>query len=131
MRIRTITIAVTVLTVISLFLGIHVSAVGTQADGGIMATDSFSFSVSGQSYKKDSTAKYLEAGESVTIKGSYSPFSASVSYGLLGPNGLFYGVEGKDGSIDYTFMIERSGSYYFTVLNYSSVPVSVTGYINY
>lgn len=57
-----------------------------------------------------------------------SPFSAWVKYGFVAPDGLFYGVPGEAGSLDYTFTVGRSGTYFFAVLNNTPDPVSVRGY---
>ena len=73
----------------------------------------------------------FEAGETFTVKASYSPNTANVKYGLVASDGLFYGISAKGGILDYTFAIGVRGTYYFAVVNNSSVPVSVSGYINY
>lgn len=56
------------------------------------ATGSFNMSLSGHTLKKASTSFPLESGEVVTIKASYSPFSASMDFGLIGPDGAFHYV---------------------------------------
>ena len=111
--------------------GTQISAAEPQSMDGVTATNPFSLTVSGKAYAKDTTAISFDAGEKVTIKGSFSPYAASVRYGFMNSEGIFYGVSAKDGILDHTFSIGKSGSYYFTIVNDSSVPVSVTGYINY
>lgn len=72
-----------------------------------------------------------EAGESVTIKASYTPFSAGVDFGLIAPDGLFYSVNVKSGSVDQTFDIDVRGNYTLAIRNNSSSSISVSGYVNY
>ena len=54
------------------------------------ATGRFSMDVSANTIRKASSSFPLEVGEVVTIKASYSPFSANVDFGLIAPNGRFY-----------------------------------------
>ncbi len=119
--------------IILLFLcfDIPVLAVETNSRTGIMATEQFGFYVQKNSASQYKMGLNLESGETVTIKGSYSPFSASVKYGFIAPGGLFYGADAEDGALDYIFTVGKRGTYYFTVVNNSNVPVSANGYINY
>lgn len=73
----------------------------------------------------------MDAGEEISINASYSPRSASVDFGLIAPDGLFYSVNGTDGTVDYTFEISERGSYTLAVRNNSSNTVSVAGFVNY
>jgi len=95
------------------------------------ATGQFTINVPAHGMKHASTDFPLEAGEVVTIKASYSPFSAKVSFGLIDSDNIFHYVTVSDGSIDQEFTIEERGYYTFAVENNSSVPVTVTGYVNY
>ena len=54
------------------------------------ATGRFSMDVPGGALVKASSSFPLEAGETVTIKATYTPFSASVDFGLIAPDGYFY-----------------------------------------
>ena len=51
------------------------------------ATGRFSMDVPGGALVKASSSFPLEAGETVTIKATYTPFSASVDFGLIAPDG--------------------------------------------
>jgi len=95
------------------------------------ATGRFTMDISANSSKKASTSFSLEAGEVVTIKASYSPFSASVDFGLIAPNGRFYYVTVTDGSVDEAVTVTERGNYTFLVRNNSSVDISVAGFVNY
>ena len=73
----------------------------------------------------------LEAGETVTINASYSPFSASVDFGLIAPDGYFYYINVKNGSINKTIRVDERGNYMLAVRNSSDDTVSVVGYVSY
>jgi len=62
---------------------------------------------------------------------SYSPFSASVDFGVIAPDGLFYGLNTTTGSFDKAIKVNQRGHYYFAVRNNSSETISVSGYVNY
>lgn len=95
------------------------------------ATGSFSMTLSSNTLKKASTSFPLESGEVVTIKASYSPFSASVDFGLIGPDGAFHYVRVSNGTISQEITINTSGNYTFAVRNNSSQTVKVSGFVNY
>ena len=67
----------------------------------------------------------------MTIEANYSPWSASVDFGLIAPDGLFYPVRGQNGSINKTIEIVERGNYIFAIRNNSSVEISVSGYVKY
>lgn len=95
------------------------------------ATGRFSMDISANSSKKASTSFSMEYGETVTIKASYSPFSANVDFGLIDSAGHFHYVTITDGSIDQAIKITERGIYTFAVRNNSAYPISVSGYVNY
>ena len=80
---------------------------------------------------KASTSFPLEAGETVTIKASYSPFSANVDLGVIVPDGLYDSVNVTGGSVDQAIEVNQRGSYTLAVRNNSSDAISVSGYVNY
>lgn len=87
--------------------------------------------VPGNSAVKADSSFPLEVGEVVTIKATYSPFSASVDFGVIAPDGLFYGLNTTTGSFDKAIKVNQRGHYYFAVRNNSSETISVSGYVNY
>lgn len=95
------------------------------------ATGRFNMNVPGGKIVKANSSLPLEAGETVTIKASYTPFSASVDFGLIAPDGYFYYINTNDGSFDETIKVDQRGNYTFAVMNNSSEAISVSGYINY
>lgn len=95
------------------------------------ASGKFSMDVPGNTAIKADSSFPLEVGEKVTIKASYSPFSANVDFGLIAPDGLFYYVNVSDGSVNQTIEVTQRGFYTFAVRNNSKNSISVSGYINY
>jgi hypothetical protein len=97
----------------------------------LRATGHFDIEVPGKTMRKAGTSFSMEYGETVTIKASYSPFSANVDFGLLDSNGTFYYFTETDGSVDRIIKISSKGQYTFAVRNNESYSVSVSGYVNY
>ena len=95
------------------------------------ATGRFSQDIPANTIVQTSVKLPLERGETVTIKASYSPFSADVDFGLIGPDGLFHYVNVTDGSVDTSIEVDQRGTYAFAICNNSSFSISVSGYINY
>ena len=84
-------------------LGISTEAAEYQGEVityAVDATGSFNMDVPANTTVKAKSSFPLEVGEVVTIKATYSPFSASVDFGLIAPDNLFYGLNTKSGSFD-------------------------------
>lgn len=95
------------------------------------ATGSFNMTVPAKSMLRADDSFPLEVGETVTIKAVYSPFTASVDFGLVDSDGIFHYLRASNGTFDKTIEIEERGNYIFAVRNNSSSSVSVSGYVNY
>lgn len=95
------------------------------------ASAEFSMTIPAKTAYAASNSFSLEAGETVTIKASYTPFSASVDFGLLNSAGDFRYVNVTDGNIDKTILISERDNYTFAIRNNSSSSISVSGYVNY
>lgn len=124
----------TMLSVIVLMFALGTSASAeTISDEQIMvrATGKFSTEIPANTAFKANSSFSLEAGEVVTIKASYTPFSASVDFGLIAPDGLFYGINTTTGSFDKSIEVDQRGSYTLAIRNNSSSTISVSGYVNY
>lgn len=103
-----------------------------QVDAAIpFAIGSFSMSIPAKSQAMANSSFSLAAGETVTIKASYYPFSASVDVGLVAPDGKFYYFNITNGSIDKTIQVSESGKYTLMVRNNSSNEIEVSGFVNY
>ena len=95
------------------------------------ATGRFSEDIPANTIVQTGAKLPLEHGEVVTIKASYSPFSADVDFGLIDPDGVFHYINVTDGSVDTSIEVDQRGTYTFAIRNNSSFPISVSGYINY
>lgn len=132
---RKLTVVIAACILLSAMVGENALAsfqrIAVNQDYQIMSTEKISVSIPANTAVQIKTGFSLEVGESVTIKASYSPFTASLQYGLMGSDHLFYGYSSSDGKIDDVLTVAQAGVYYVVLKNNSSVPVSVTGYINY
>lgn len=95
------------------------------------ATERYDITIAAKTIVQASSSFPLEVGEVVTIKASYSPFSASVDAGLIAPDGLFYPINFTDGIIDAAIEVNQHGRYYLAFRNNSSSTISLSGYVNY
>ena len=65
------------------------------------------------------------------INAVYSPRSASMDFGLIAPDGLFYSMRAQNGSFNETIEIDQRGYYTLAIRNNSSSDVSVSGFVTY
>lgn len=116
-------------------LGVSAAAAEKDTQGleprTVNATGKFNMDVPGNTTVKADSSFPLEVGEVVTIKATYSPFSASVDFGLIAPDGLFYGLNANDGSFDEAIEVNQRGNYTLAVRNNSSSTIHVSGHVNY
>lgn len=125
------------LVLIALVSCFGLSAVAADADlsdGNFLemrATGKFDMEVPANSAVKADSSFPLEVGEVVTIKATYTPFTASVDFGVIAPDGLFYGMNTTTGSFDKAIKVSQRWHYYLAVRNNSSEKISVSGYANY
>lgn len=73
----------------------------------------------------------LVSGDLITYDCTYTPSDASIEFGFIAPDGLFYGLYGSNGSINKTIRVSQRGSYTLAICNNSDVTVTVTGTVNY
>lgn len=95
------------------------------------ATGSFNWTIPAKTNATGDIVFPLAAGETVTIKASYSPFSASVDFGIIAPDGNYYGFNITSGSIDKTIRVSESGDYILQIRNNSNTEIEVSGFVNY
>ncbi len=93
------------------------------------ASGEFDMDIPADSLSKATTTFPLEVGDTVTIKASYTPFSASVDFGVIAPDGYFYSMNTTTGSFDKTFVVDQRGHYTLAVRNNSSASVHVSGHV--
>lgn len=97
----------------------------------VRATGKFNMEVPANSTVRADSSFPLEVGEVVTIKATYTPFDASVDFGVIAPDGLFYGLNTTTGVFDEAIEVSQRGHYYFAVRNNSAEVIHVSGYVNY
>lgn len=95
------------------------------------ASGRFSVDIPGNTLAVTSSAFPLEIGETVAINASYSPRSASVDFGLIAPDGLFYSFGAKDGRFDKSIEVDQRGNYTLAIRNNADFDISVSGFVTY
>lgn len=73
----------------------------------------------------------LDSGEVIFYDCTYTPKSANIKFGVIAPDGYFYGLSGSNGSINRGIRVSEPGSYTLAILNDSDVTVTVKGRVNY
>lgn len=113
----------------------NVEAAGMEVDASYpnieRASGRFSMDIPGNTIAAASSDFPLEVGETVTINAVYSPRSASVDFGLIAPDGLFYPFRAQNGSFDKTIEVNQRGYYTLAVRNNSNYDISVSGFVVY
>ena len=102
-----------------------------EADTALQITDSINRTISAHSVGSVVSSRFFAAGSIITFNCSYSPSSASLDFGVLTPDGRFYSINVRGGSINQALEISQAGSYSVAVRNNSSQTVSVVGFVNY
>lgn len=110
---------------------IDVTKVETLEEGPMRATGSLNGDIPAKTLAVSDIKFPLEVGETVTINCSYSPASASVDFGVIAPDGYFYFLSVKEGSINRSIVVSQRGSYSMAIRNNSSHTVTVVGFVTY
>ena len=95
------------------------------------ATGRINVNIPANTKARVSTAFPVEAGAVVTVNASYSPRTASVDFGLVGPNGSFHYINVTNGSINRGIQVTQRGNYTLQIRNNSGNAVQVSGFVNY
>lgn len=111
--------------------GILSAEVNLQQDVMPCATSSLSFDIPANTKATVGNEFTLAAGETVTFKGSYSPFTANLTIGVLDSSGAFYCFSATNGTFDKTIRVSKSGTYKLQFRNISNTAVTLTGSVNY
>ncbi len=74
---------------------------------------------------------YLAEGDAIEYDCTYTPRSASVDFGVIAPDGLFYAMNSTTGSINQSLQVSQTGRYTLAIRNNESYAVSVTGTVRY
>lgn len=73
----------------------------------------------------------LDSGDTVSYDCTYTPRDASVKFGYIAPDGLFYGLSGSRGSINKGIRVNQRGIYTLAIWNKSDETMTVKGTVNY
>lgn len=76
-------------------------------------------------------AFFLEVGDTIKYTCTYTPKSASVDFGVIAPDGLFYALKCTSGSIDKSLKVDQTGQYQLAIRNNASSDITVTGTVKY
>ncbi len=95
------------------------------------ATSQIKETISANKIKPLGESISLDRGEVVTFNCTYTPLNASVKFGYIAPDGLFYGLSGSNGSINKGIQVSQQGSYTLAIKNNSDETVTVKGTVNY
>lgn len=110
---------------------IDVSKVEMLEESSMRATGSLNSDIPANTLGVSDIKFSLEVGETVTINCSYSPAFANMDFGVIAPDGYFYFLSVKEGSINRSIVVSQRGGYSMAIRNNSSYTVSVAGFVNY
>ena len=110
---------------------IDVSKVEVLEESSMRATGSLNSDIPANTLGVSDIKFSLEVGETVTINCSYSPAFANMDFGVIAPDGYFYFLSVKGGSINRSIAVSQRGGYSMAIRNNSSHTVSVVGFVNY
>ncbi len=70
-------------------------------------------------------------GDTIKYDCTYTPKSASVDFGFIAPDGLFYSLNSTSGSINKSIEVSQTGQFTLAIRNNESYAVTVTGTVRY
>lgn len=73
----------------------------------------------------------LTKGDTIKYDCTYTPKSASMDFGYIAPNGLFYSLNSTSGSINKSIEVGQTGQFTLAIRNNESYAVTVTGTVRY
>ncbi len=73
----------------------------------------------------------LDQGETIAYNCTYTPKSASVDFGYIAPNGLFYSLNCTSGSHNKSIKVAQRGEHQLAIRNNENYAVTVSGTVRY
>lgn len=70
-------------------------------------------------------------GDTISYNCTYTPKSASVDFGYIAPDGLFYSIKCTSGSINKSIEVGQTGQFTLAIRNNEDYAVTVTGTVRY
>ena len=95
------------------------------------ATGQFEATLSANTIKTVGDSFILNKDDVVSYDCTYTPRDASVKFGYIAPDGLFYYLRGSNGAIDKGIRVSQYGTYTLAIKNDSDVSVTVKGSVEY
>lgn len=95
------------------------------------ATGQFNATLSANTIKTVGDSFILNKDDVVSYDCTYTPRDASVKFGYIAPDGLFYYLRGSNGAIDKGIRVSQYGTYTLAIKNDSDVSVTVKGSVEY
>jgi len=95
------------------------------------ATGPINMSIPANAKLRADTSIPMEVGDVVIINASYSPRTASVDFGLVGPDGKFHFINVRNGCINRGIQVDQRGNYTLQIRNNSESPIRVSGFVIY
>ena len=74
---------------------------------------------------------YASSGDRISYDCTYTPSKASVDFGVIAPDGLFYSVNCTSGTINQSIRIDQTGQCMLAIRNNASYDIVVTGTVKY
>lgn len=103
------------------------SEVALSNEIGLLATYSYNWTVSANSYSQGSNEYYLREGDTVEVSGSWAETSSNIRIGLYDGSTLYY-ISGSGGSVSGSFQVPAAGNYKFMIRNMSDVDIHISGF---
>lgn len=95
------------------------------------ATGKFETSILANSIVTVGNSFILDSGDTISYDCTYTPSDASIKFGVIAPDGYFYGLSGSNGGINKGIRVEERGTYTLAIWNKSNETVTVWGTVNY
>lgn len=95
------------------------------------ATGQFEITIHANSCMTMADSFILNSGDVISFDCTYTPRDASIKFGIIAPDGLFYGLNGSNGSIHKSIRVNQHGTYTLAIWNKSDVSVTVKGSVEY
>lgn len=96
-----------------------------------LASGSFRHTLSKNSVVPFDAEFFLDIDETVSYDCTYTPKSASLDFGVIAPDGLFYSLNCTSGSINKSLRVTQAGSYTLAIRNNENYAVTVSGTVRY
>lgn len=96
-----------------------------------LASGSFRHTLSKNSTVAIDAEFYLDTGDTISYNCTYTPKSASIDFGFVAPDGLFYSLNSTTGSINKSIRVNQTGSYTLAIRNNENYAVTVSGTVKY